>query len=1172
MKYFTAPLQELKSYQTLLDAVEHSRTPVLLTGAADSAKTHLSYSISHHLNRPFLLLTHSELKAREICADMQYFLKDRVKLYPSKDIVFYVADIKSREIIRDRFSVISSLFDGGCAGVVMSIEALFDKLLPPDILKQYILTLTVGDSMKIELLCERLVFMGYERAALVEVQGQFAVRGGILDLFPSTAENAVRIEFWDDEIDSIRLLDQFSQRSIEKVETMRVFPIRELVYGQEQIDNAIQNMRKELAQTVQAYDKKGLKAEKTNLQNNINETIEQLTENKSFSGVDKYLPFFYDEYVSFLRYMPQDAVVILDEPSKVDGAADTVLAEFYENVKSHITKGTMLPSQSGMVFSYADIQAQLGAYPLVLMSTFAHTLKTFKPKEIVDFVIKSTSVVRNTMDTLEEDLRYKLNDGFRIVFLGGPRMRCERLVRELSERDLPVQYAESADDVEIKKNVITILKGSLANGFEYPENKFAVLCDKEIFGSEKIKKKKKKKTNVSQIESFTELKLGDYIVHENHGIGLFKGIEKITIDKVSKDYIKIGYQDEGNLYVPINQLDMVQKYVGSESAAPKVNKLGGADWQKAKSKARQSAKTMAIDLVKLYATRQATKGYVYTKDTVWQKEFEETFLYDETDDQLNAIADVKADMESYKVMDRLVCGDVGYGKTEVALRAAFKAAQDGKQVAYIVPTTILAQQHFNTFNERMQNFPVVVEMLSRFCTPKKQKEVISGLGKGLVDIVIGTHRLLSKDIAFRDLGMIIIDEEQRFGVTHKEKLKNLKGSLDVLTLTATPIPRTLHMSLVGIRDMSVLEEPPNERMPIQTYVMEYNDEMIRSAIARELARGGQVYYLHNRVRNIMETTSRLQNLIPEARISYAHGQLSERELEKIMVEFINHEIDVLVCTTIIETGLDIPNVNTIIINDADRMGLSQLYQLRGRVGRSNRSSFAYLMYKKDKVLNEVAEKRLQAIKEFTELGSGFKISMRDLEIRGAGNLIGAEQHGHMEAIGYDLYCKLLDRAIKELKGEVSADDFETLIDININAFIPSSFIENEEQKINIYKKIAAMGNEADRNDVWDEIEDRYGNLPRSVENLLDISVLKADAHRIGIVSVIQRGEGVRFTFRHDAAIDPARIMHLVKESPRKLSFKVSESGNYLLYKIEDTENLTFIKGLRAVVSKLNGGK
>ena len=695
---------------------------------------------------------------------------------------------------------------------------------------------------------------------------------------------------------------------------------------------------------------------------------------------------------------------------------------------------------------------------------------------------------------------------------------------------------------------ILVIHGNLHRGFEYPLIKFVFITEGDMFGVEK-KKRKRKKTNYEGqgIRSFSELSVGDYVVHEEHGLGIYRGIEKVERDKVTKDYIKIEYGDGGNLYLPATRLESIQKYSGADGRKPKLNKLGGGEWAKTKSRVKGAVQEIAKDLVKLYAARQEKNGFQYGPDTVWQKEFEELFPYEETEDQLDAIEAVKSDMESKKIMDRLICGDVGYSKTEVALRAAFKAVQDSKQVVYLVPTTILAQQHYNTFVQRMKDFPVRVDMLSRFRTPAQQKRTLEGLRKGMVDIVIGTHRVLSKDLEFKNLGLLIIDEEQRFGVTHKEKIKKLKENVDVLTLTATPIPRTLHMSLAGIRDMSVLEEPPVDRMPIQTYVMEYNEEMIREAIGRELARGGQVYYVYNRVTDIEEVANRIAGLAPEAVVTYAHGQMREHELERIMADFINGDIDVLVSTTIIETGLDIPNANTLIIQDADRMGLSQLYQLRGRVGRSSRTSYAFLMYKRDKILKEEAEKRLQAIREFTELGSGIKIAMRDLEIRGAGNVLGAEQHGHMEAVGYDLYCKMLNQAVKALKGTESQEDsFETTVECDISAYIPSYYIKNEYQKLDIYKRISAIETQEESMDMQDELMDRFGEIPVSVDNLLRIAVLKGQAHRAYATEVLINRQEVRLTLYGRAKLKAEQFPQLLAEYKGQLKMTGGEEP-VLLY-------------------------
>ena len=781
---------------------------------------------------------------------------------------------------------------------------------------------------------------------------------------------------------------------------------------------------------------------------------------------------------------------------------------------------------------------------------------------------RNVSSYNNNFELLIKDLKDYKKKGYRVVILTASKTRAARLADDIRGYDIE---AFSTDDESrvLKSGEILVTAGNVNKGFEYPFLKFAVITETDIFGKEK-KRRKKKKTNYSgeKIQNFTDLNIGDYVVHENHGLGIYRGIEKIEVDKIAKDYIKIEYAAGGNLYILATQLDMIQKYSGADARKPKLNKLGTQEWNKTKTRVRGAVKDMAAELVKLYAARQEKEGYVYGSDTVWQSEFEEMFPYDETDDQFTAIEDTKKDMESPRIMDRLICGDVGYGKTEVAIRAAFKAVQDGKQVAFLVPTTILAQQHYNTFASRMKDFAVNVDMLSRFRTPAQQKKTIEQLKKGMVDIVIGTHRILSKDVQFKDLGLLIIDEEQRFGVAHKEKIKQLKNNIDVLTLSATPIPRTLHMSLVGIRDMSVLEEPPVDRLPIQTYIMEYDDEMIREAINRELARNGQVYYVYNRVNNIDEVAAHISKLVPDANVAFAHGQMSERTLEKIMLEFIEGEIDVLVSTTIIETGLDISNVNTMIIHDADNMGLSQLYQLRGRVGRSNRTSYAFLMYRRNKVLREVAEKRLKAIREFTELGSGIKIAMKDLEIRGAGNVLGAEQHGHMEAVGYDLYCKMLNEAVQMYKGIKKHEEFETTIDLNVDAFIPPAYIKNEFQKLNIYKRIAGIETEEECEDMQDELMDRYGDMPKAVLNLLAVALMKSEAHRAFITDVTANGKTLKLAMLKDAEVDVSRIGNLLETFKPRLKFI---PGEIPVFEYKMDEEIRDVEKFRGVFAEVVGG-
>ncbi len=1162
---------ELDSYTKLLENLKIKNSSAahkaaLCTGVIDPQKCHLAYSLGVHLSRPVFIITHSELKAKEMFEDMQFFGSEGVYLYPSKDAVFYNADVRSAHIMKHRFKILDALLNQQQTTIIASVEALFDRITPKNIFEDFILEFEPGDGVTLDFIAERLVLMGYERRDLVESAGQFAVRGGILDLFTPIYDNAIRIEFWGDEIDSIRLMDSYSQRSIEKIDHICIFPMRELVYEEDDIPKAIERIKKDFENVKADYVKKGLFEEAETLEETINQVVDSFNSQKNFSGADKYIQYFYEDGTSLIDYLPGNTLIFFDEPIRISERAGNVLNEFYESMKNRISKGYLLPRQGEMMFSYADILAKTKNYAQILLSMLTYGMRDFVLDETFSFETKSSGVIKQRLDMLSEDLRYFKEKDYRIIILAGGKTRAERLSAELLDQGFSTKYFDSFKDVSFPKGVVALSRGSLTKGFEYPLIRVVIISDKELFGAEKEKKRARKKKKGAKIESFTDLKIGDYVVHDSHGIGVYKGIEKIIVDGISRDYLKIGYANEGNLYVNTSQLDMVQKYIGGDDAKPKLNKLGGQEWNKSKARVRSSVQELAKDLVALYAKRQAATGFSYTGDSVWQKEFEELFPFEETEDQLLAIEDVKHDMESDKVMDRLICGDVGYGKTEIAIRAAFKAVQDNKQVAFLVPTTILAQQHYNTFLQRMKDFPIRIEMLSRFRTPKQQKLAIEGISKGLVDIVIGTHRLLSKDIEFKNLGLIIVDEEQRFGVSHKERLKQMRENVDVLTLTATPIPRTLHMSLTGIRDMSILEEPPQERQPIQTYVMEYNTEAVRDAINRELARNGQVYFLHNHVRNISETAAKLQQLVPGAVVSYAHGQMSEHELEHIMIDFIEGEIDVLVCTTIIETGLDIPNVNTIIIQDADHMGLSQLYQLRGRVGRSNRTSYAYLMYKKDKVLTELSEKRLQTIREFTEFGSGFKIAMRDLEIRGAGNLLGGEQHGHMDVVGYDTYCKLLAEAVDEIKGVPHKESFETTVDININAFIPGYYIENEEQKLEVYKKISFIQNEEDYYDMQEEIEDRYGDLPSSVQNLLEVALLKAIAHNKGITSIAQKSKSVVIMFKPNADISPESLASLIRQNSSSLFFTNAQNP-YITYKT-DCDAADLIPKITEMIKKL----
>ena len=1150
------PLLELQEYDNLVQALKSGKGPLQVTGTLDSQKVHLMYELGEASAFAWkLVVTYDDTRAKEIYDDLRSFTS-RVWLYPAKDLLFYSADIHGNLMARQRIAVLRRLMEDREGVVVTTMDGLMDHLLPLKYLREQSITVESGQVIDLDAWKERLIAMGYERVAQVDGMGQFSIRGGIVDIFPLTEEVPVRIELWDDEVDSIRTFDLESQRSVEQLEYITIYPAAEVVLSGDQLAAGIRRLEKEEKTYEKALREQHKPEEAHRIHTIIGELRSGLDEGWRIGGLDAYIRYFCPDTVSFLEYFPQgESVIYLDEPARLKEKGETVELEFRESMVHRLEKGYLLPGQTELLYPAAEILARMQKPYAVMLTGLDQKLPGMKVNQKFSIDVKNVNSYQNSFEILIKDLTRWKKEGYRVILLSASRTRASRLASDLREYDLRAycpdgregesgnaggEGAGSADTGnpgavntsvrKVRPGEILVTYGNLHRGFEYPLLKFVFITEGDMFGVEK-KRKRRKKTNYQgkAIQSFTELSVGDYVVHEEHGLGIYKGIEKVERDKVIKDYIKIEYGDGGNLYLPATRLESIQKYAGAEAKKPKLNKLGGTEWNKTKTRVRGAVQEIAKDLVKLYAARQEKAGFQYGTDTVWQREFEELFPYDETDDQMDAIDAVKTDMESRRIMDRLICGDVGYGKTEVALRAAFKAVQDSKQVVYLVPTTILAQQHYNTFVQRMKDFPVRVDMLSRFCTPARQKRTLEDLRKGMVDIVIGTHRVLSKDMQFKDLGLLIIDEEQRFGVAHKEKIKHLKENVDVLTLTATPIPRTLHMSLAGIRDMSVLEEPPVDRTPIQTYVMEYNEEMVREAINRELARNGQVYYVYNRVTDIDEVAGRVQALVPDAVVTFAHGQMREHELERIMADFINGEIDVLVSTTIIETGLDIPNANTMIIHDADRMGLSQLYQLRGRVGRSNRTSYAFLMYKRDKLLREEAEKRLQAIREFTELGSGIKIAMRDLEIRGAGNVLGAEQHGHMEAVGYDLYCKMLNQAVLALKGEtLEEDSYDTVVECDIDAYIPGRYIKNEYQKLDIYKRISAIETEEEYMDMQDELMDRFGDIPRSVENLLKIASIRALAHQAYVTEVVINRQEVRLTMYQKAKLQVEKIPDMVR--------------------------------------------
>ncbi|MCB5687855.1 transcription-repair coupling factor [Blautia wexlerae] len=1081
MKAFLTPLQGLAEFEQIKEKSKTNKGILQVSGCMESQKSHLMYGLSGIA--PYrLILAEDERRAREIYEDYRFYDR-KVYSYPAKDLLFFQADIHGNLLIRQRMKVIKALLEEKELTVVTSIDGCMDFLESLEKIKEQLIHYESDSTVDTEQLKNQLVALGYERVGQVEMPGQFSVRGGIVDIYCLTEENPWRIELWGDEIDSIRSFDPESQRSLENLEELTIYP-----------------------------------------------AVEHIG--------DK-------DMVSFLDYFPEERTIIfLDEPNRLTEKGGAVEEEYRQSRMHREEKGSRnLPEN--WLCSFEQLQKELNKRNCISVCALEPKQAGWKVREKFYLEVKSISAYNNSFELLVKDLHQYKKQGYRIALLSGSRTRAERLAKDLQEEGLAAFYGQDYDR-EICPGEIMVVYGHAKKGFEYPLIKFAVMTESDIFGQEQ-KKKKKKNYSGSRIQDFAELSIGDFVVHEKHGLGIYRGIEKVEVDRIVKDYIKIEYRGGSNLYIPATQLDCLQKYSGADAAkAPKLNKLGTQEWNKTKSKVRGAVKNIAKELVELYAVRQEKEGYVCGPDTVWQREFEEMFPYEETEDQLSAIEDAKRDMESTRIMDRLICGDVGYGKTEVALRAAFKEVQESRQVAYLAPTTILAQQIYNTFVQRMKEFPVRVELLCRFRTPAQQKKAIEDLKKGQVDVIIGTHRILSKDVQFKNLGLLIVDEEQRFGVTHKEKIKQLKKDVDVLTLTATPIPRTLHMSLIGIRDMSVLEEPPMDRMPIQTYVMEYDEETVREAINRELRRGGQVYYVYNRVTDIADVALRIAKLVPDARVDFAHGQMSERELENVMYSFVNGDIDVLVSTTIIETGLDISNVNTMIIHDSDRYGLSQLYQLRGRIGRSNRTAYAFLMYRKNVMLKETAEKRLAAIREYTDLGSGFKIAMRDLELRGAGNLLGAQQHGHMNAVGYDLYCKMLNEAVKEAKGIHTMEDFETSVDLNVDAYIPDSYISNEFQKLDIYKRIAGIETQQDYDDMLEELLDRFGEPGKAVLNLLAIAKLKAIAHQGYVTEIKQIGKTVRFTLYEKARLNTEGFPALMQKYRRGLQFKNEQEPKFIL--------------------------
>lgn len=1125
--------------QSLLTGIQKGMREQMVSGLAGSSRQVLIAALKREIDRPILVITHNMFSAQKIAEDLQECLSpDEVLLYPANELLAAESAISSPETLAQRIEALTKLSQG-FRGIVVAPYAGVQRYLPiRSAFTDAQFSIRVKDDLAIEAFLRRMTSLGYTRSDRVEAKGELSVRGGIVDFYPLTASQAYRVEWFGDEIDSIRSFDPADQRSLAQLEELAITPCQEIVADEARMEAAASQAQHMLDRQL---DKMTDRTAKERLRAEIGGELEKLREHTYFSEIYKYITLLYPERQTIMDYMAQDTLLVLEEPTRLLETAKQLERDEAEWATHLLSTGKSLPTFT--IARSSDEVLYHRPFPTLFLSLFLRQIPHTQPQNILNMTSRSMQNFHGQMNLLKTEMERWKKVGSSIMMLAGNAERMERMRRVL-------------DDYDIEAPIL--LEGNLQQGFELPSSQLVVITEGEMFSQKQRKARRidKRLDNAERIKSYTELKVGDYVVHQNHGIGKYVGIGTLEIAGIHRDYLHIVYAGGDKLSVPIDQVDLIQKYVGSEEREPKISKLGGAEWTKAKTKARASVQDIADDLIKLYAERQSAPGYGFSKDSSYQQEFEAMFPYDETRDQLRAIEEIKRDMEKNQPMDRLLCGDVGYGKTEVAVRAAFKSTMDSKQVAVLVPTTILAQQHYETFRERFAGYPINVQVLSRFRSRKEQNETIKGLKNGSVDVVIGTHRLLSQDIIFKSLGLLIVDEEQRFGVSHKEKLKKLKTNVDVLTLTATPIPRTLHMSMLGVRDLSVIETPPENRFPVQTYVVEHSPALVREAIERELARGGQVYYLYNRVQGIYQMAEHINALVPDAKVAVGHGQMSEQELEKTILDFLDGESDVLVSTSIIETGVDIPNVNTLIVHDADKMGLSQLYQLRGRVGRSNRIAYAYFTYQRDKVLTEVAEKRLQSIKEFTELGSGFKIAMRDLSIRGAGNLLGAEQHGFIASVGFEMYSQMLAEEIAKRKAEMGGEQVVeekptvTLVDLSVDAYLPSEYIYDSIQKIEIYKKVSVISTFQEADDMVDELIDRFGDLPQAVLNLMSVARLKVFGAQLGIEQISQRADdlSIKFAEKTNYRIDRKKVdkLCLKYENRFKQSAETEEPRTLLL--------------------------
>ena len=1161
MDFFIKPLLEIKEYVKALESIKNNNS-IVITGPFESQKVHLAYSICTHLNKRGIFISHSEHQARKMYEDSIFFFNNDAVFLPPKEILFHDIEAKSRDIYYERVNTFYRLNKGKFKFLTLSAQTLLDKLPDKNFFLGNVYNFNVG--MIIEPIKMQKIFsdLGYEKVEIVEAKGQYASRGGIVDIFTISQEHPIRIDFFDDEIESIRIFDELSQRSIKRIKKFLVLPAKEVLIDENDIYDITDNIKKDFEEFSQKISKSHDEKKFAQLKDKINSDIEKMLNNMSFCGNEKYLTYILKKPQCIIDYLNKETIVFIDEPGKVKSSINDYYKQYVENCTIQLEKGNILPSNADVLFKPEIITEKIYKKSTINLNTFLSKINETEKMSTVKIKSKQNEYYGGSIRIIIDQLKQGKKRNARQIILAGSHEKSKKVSEYLQKEGFEVPYVrENIKDIKPRQTII--LEGFLNEGFEYADIKFNVF-NGAIFFKRKRKAARKTKKFKNRIKSFSDITAGDYVVHYMHGIGKYVGIDQLIVENIKKDYLKIEYKNYDYLYIPVHQLDYLQKYIGSEGKRPKLNKLGGTEWIKTKKRVKESLKNIARDLIELYSKRQSLKGFAFSKDTVWQKEFEDTFLYEETQDQIDSIREVKMDMESERPMDRLLCGDVGYGKTEVALRAAFKAINNGKQVAYLVPTTVLAQQQYETFKKRMDKFPVNVEVISRFKKQSEQKRILKGLKLGSIDILIGTHRIIQNDIGFKDLGLLLIDEEQRFGVEHKEKLKNINPEVDVLMLTATPIPRTLQMSLSGIRDISIIEDPPENRFPVQTYVLEHADDMIKDAIEFELNRKGQVFYLCNRVRLIDKKVYELKTMLPNARIVSVHGQMNENDIEREMLGFIDCKYDVLVCTTIIESGLDMPNVNTIIVEDADRLGLSQLYQLRGRVGRSDKQAYAYLTYKKDKIISEIAEKRLKTIMEFTEFGSGFKIAMRDLEIRGAGNFLGRQQHGHMNLVGYEMYCKLLDETVKEAKGIKRKKEIEVAVEINLSAYINKEYINNESQRVEMYKKIALIDDEQDVSDIKDELYDRFGEIPIEMENLINIAYIKSLAGEIGFSSVLQRNENVVFQYSENVIPDIKVINKLSKKYPNKILFTACKNS-YITYKAKNTKKDNFLKNIKILL-------